>query len=528
MARVVPVGPIDPELYAFAKKEAEKAERNPRYVPKNCPADRGQIIYKRIGNAVKALVISADEYIGNYSHNARSSIPIFFDLGSAVEDLENLTSFDSSGDFSVNTPLYSVSQTTGSVNFIGGGREIHVYSRDTRSREMIAFNSDNYWYQDIKTKISTVTTVEFFGAAFDEDGIYRLDKLNEFQTSQDSVFEDHTFVSGWLNAYDPPKYHTRTNRLEDVVGVATRGTDYFLVVKRSIEDVYKGDRTVTGTYYIKSGVEFDVIVNGTVSTTFKGPSSFNAGTYGPFGGGPAEYTTDGGDWHLTAPYPSTKWFHLVPRSDSGGLGYIFGGVREIKSPTEVFAGHSYRTIANKYGVFVVDYGTPSARRPSVVWIKPLHIKMDDQDDQDASLEVMRLLCDEDDAEQNEYATNSEVLTITPFGSEFYGSTTAMPSGSAHLFLISKKKSPNSVILMSASAGFYVDLSGVVEGYASGQITRTELEGWKIEEITELPKFPGEYPQWHPPSLMPIPLLSKKERKIANEAKKASEKASEGA
>ena len=35
MARVVPVGPIDPELYAFAKKEAEKAERNPRYVPKN-------------------------------------------------------------------------------------------------------------------------------------------------------------------------------------------------------------------------------------------------------------------------------------------------------------------------------------------------------------------------------------------------------------------------------------------------------------------------------------------------------------
>lgn len=62
MARVVPVGPIDPELCAFAKKEAEKAERNPRYVPKNCPADRGQIIYKRIGNAVKAIIRTIGEW----------------------------------------------------------------------------------------------------------------------------------------------------------------------------------------------------------------------------------------------------------------------------------------------------------------------------------------------------------------------------------------------------------------------------------------------------------------------------------
>ena len=146
-----------------------------------------------------------------------------------MEDRENLTSFDNSGDFSVNTWHYSASQTTGSVNFIGGSREIHVYSRDIRSREQTGSNSDNYWYQDIKIKRSTVTTVEFFGAAFDEDGIYRLDKLNEFQTSKDSVFEHHSFISGWLNAYNPPGYHTTVNSLEDVVGVTTRGTDYFLV-----------------------------------------------------------------------------------------------------------------------------------------------------------------------------------------------------------------------------------------------------------------------------------------------------------
>lgn len=523
MARVVPVGPIDPELYAFAKKEAEKAERNPRYVPKNCPADRGQIIYKRIGAMVKALVISVDEYIGNYSHNARSSIPIFYNIGSALEDRGNLTSFDNSGDFSVDTLHYDASQTTGIVNIIGCSDEIGVYSRDIRSYENTGFNSDNYWYQDIKIKISTVTTVEFFGAAFDEDGIYRLYKLNEFQTAHDSVFERHSFISGWLNAYNPPGYLTEVNRLEDVVGVATRGTDYFLVVMRSIEDAYKGDMAVAGTYYTKLGVEFDVIVNGIVSATFKGPSSFEAGTYAPGNRGEVtEYTTDGGDWNLIPPYHDIKQFHLVPRCDSGGLGYIFGSVREITRPMQVLSGHSYRTIANKYGVFVVDYGTDNALRPSVLWIKPLHIKMDDQDDQDASLEVMRLLCDEDDAEQNGYATNSEVLTITPFGSEFYSNTEDMPKGSLYLFLISKRKSPNSVILMSASVGFYVDLSGVIEGYASGQITRTELEGWKIEEITELPKFAGKYPQRHPPLLMPIPLLSKKERKIANEAKKASE------
>ena len=57
MARVVPVGPIDPELYAFAKKEAEKAERNPRYVPKKRETPAHTVFYRRAGAAVKAFVI---------------------------------------------------------------------------------------------------------------------------------------------------------------------------------------------------------------------------------------------------------------------------------------------------------------------------------------------------------------------------------------------------------------------------------------------------------------------------------------
>lgn len=62
MARVVPVGPLDAELYGFAKKEAERAERDPRYKPKNCPAERGQIVYKRIGAMVKAIVRTVGEW----------------------------------------------------------------------------------------------------------------------------------------------------------------------------------------------------------------------------------------------------------------------------------------------------------------------------------------------------------------------------------------------------------------------------------------------------------------------------------
>ena len=57
MARVVPVGPIDPKLYAFAKKEAEKAERNPRYAPKKMETPAHSVFYRRVGEAVKAFVV---------------------------------------------------------------------------------------------------------------------------------------------------------------------------------------------------------------------------------------------------------------------------------------------------------------------------------------------------------------------------------------------------------------------------------------------------------------------------------------
>lgn len=57
MAKVIPVGPIDPVLYGFAKKQAEKAERDPRYVPKRLETPAHSITYRRVGATVKAFVV---------------------------------------------------------------------------------------------------------------------------------------------------------------------------------------------------------------------------------------------------------------------------------------------------------------------------------------------------------------------------------------------------------------------------------------------------------------------------------------
>lgn len=78
MARVVPVGPIDPELCAFAKKEAEKAERNPRYVPKKMETPAHSVFYRRVGEAVKAFVL---DKIAPITYPSAGGVhPLNFDL----------------------------------------------------------------------------------------------------------------------------------------------------------------------------------------------------------------------------------------------------------------------------------------------------------------------------------------------------------------------------------------------------------------------------------------------------------------
>lgn len=75
MANVIPVGPIDPVLYGFAKKQAEKAERDPRYVPKRLETPAHSITYRRVGATVKAFVIDKIAPI-TYSRSDSSALPI--------------------------------------------------------------------------------------------------------------------------------------------------------------------------------------------------------------------------------------------------------------------------------------------------------------------------------------------------------------------------------------------------------------------------------------------------------------------
>lgn len=77
MAKVIPVGPIDPVLYGFAKKQAEKAERDPRYVPKRLETPAHSITYRRVGATVKAFVIDkiAPVHVGRDLSHALPIVP---------------------------------------------------------------------------------------------------------------------------------------------------------------------------------------------------------------------------------------------------------------------------------------------------------------------------------------------------------------------------------------------------------------------------------------------------------------------
>ncbi len=177
MARVVPVGPIDPELYAFAKKEAEKAERNPRYVPKHRPADRGQIIYKRIGNAVKALVIT-NSYICNFAAQNRMSFP---PIAGMPEDMAADSPLDTSGDYGdPNVPYSDYVITSLKNNGFGFVRII----------ERIESN----WVGDENTRVQEYSVVFYEPRIVDGGGVvaFRMFKYHPrgmSQTSQDSILK---------------------------------------------------------------------------------------------------------------------------------------------------------------------------------------------------------------------------------------------------------------------------------------------------------------------------------------------------
>lgn len=175
MARVVPVGPIDPELYAFAKKEAEKAERNPRYVPKNCPADRGQIIYKRIGATVKALVTTSS-YICNFAAQNRMSFPPTPDM---YKDMAEDFPLDTSGDY-------------GDPNFQYPDYVITSLRNDGFGFVMEIERIESTWIGDVNTLLQNYG-IAFYEPHIEDDGGVVVGRMFEYhargimQTSPESI-----------------------------------------------------------------------------------------------------------------------------------------------------------------------------------------------------------------------------------------------------------------------------------------------------------------------------------------------------
>lgn len=183
MARVVPVGPLDAELYGFAKKEAEKAERNPKYVPKNCPADRGQIIYKRIGDVVKALV-TTNSYICNFAAQNRMSFP---PIAGMTEDMAADSPLDTSGDYGDPNFPYSDYVITSLKN--NGFGFVRIFER-----------IESTWVGDENTRLQEYGVVFYEPRIVDGGGVvaFRMFKYHPSgmsQTRPDSILKYDWIVS---------------------------------------------------------------------------------------------------------------------------------------------------------------------------------------------------------------------------------------------------------------------------------------------------------------------------------------------
>lgn len=385
MARVVPVGPIDPELYAFAKKEAEKAERNPRYVPKNCPAERGQIIYKRVGSVVKALVFSK-VLIGNFYYNVRSPIFIFYELNKALEQIESLSGFDDSGN--ITEPNYTRGSHLGAIDNPQAG--IRQYFSEEYSHAFVHNPGDNYWSQTQTITSSDTHHVEFFRQVLNQDGDGEVELIGRF-TANTGTYNSYSFSAGWRDAWDHIQIRQLASQYSTIPAAAVKGDDYFILLYRYSHIRNSGPGLVVGSGYIAESTEYDLVVNGeTVDTIYSSRYEYSYTYYGSSSGGSQRQNTTTGKW-----IEASRWFSgapaLFPRVDGGGLGYLTSGLAGGHFADTMSA--PYRTIANRFGVFIVIM---DENEPVLVWIKPLNTEGDEEREK---YKVRYLLRDKEGAEK---------------------------------------------------------------------------------------------------------------------------------
>ena len=521
MAKVIPVGPIDPVLYAFAKKEAEKAERNPRYAPKNCPADRGQIIYKRIGNAVKALVIT-HSFQGNYHPSTRSSIPIFDILDGADGKIAELSEVDGSGNKDEYTTLSPLSYSTyrrreGFYRLDNLSAGIKHYGRTERSLLFVGTGpSVDYWQQTITVTGSDEEKVEFYQQFIDEEGVCGLKMIGSYSADIGN-YKWVNFAAGWSNAYwDHIRIRDESSTAHEIVSAGIKGEDYWYVVATQTNTVSRGPGLIFGSGRITQEREYKISVNGSLIETISGPYFERTYTYGPYGG-TSEDTNDEREWRIGASLLG------VARCDAGGLCYLLDTefdppMRRAVTPTR----SGYSAIANRFGVFLVDL-TADKLRPRIIWVKPKEL---DSPSEDQRLRVRRLLHNTKAATDGDYETNSVAIIINLFGED---TSEGIPgegfARGKNVGLITRTKSPNDVIFISMESGEFVDLTDLITRHALGEITEDEVRGWRTgpkkgaaeDLVFRHKKLMGEYPQEFTRNLIQASLMAGAEKKIIKKA-----------
>lgn len=528
MARVVPVGPLDAELYGFAKKEAERAERDPRYKPKNCSAERGQIVYKRIGAMVKALVIAKGGLlIGAFETGyILSFVPLKAILaGPDFEQIETYYSFpttyappvrvDGYGDWY--HPSYSKTLNSQAKGFGGIGG---LASRTTVTATTGGESGTQY------------VTLYFISSSYSSayETTYK-ETIKIYEKYLDVDYGDYTGGEDEVVEGDLPIPHYDTKRakfLRENLKIRVAHTLTITTVGGSTSSgasVNNNGYITTGsssTYWsstidsVTCGRKEDdyiVLFSKSSSTQSDSYSSSSEGGYessNSLSQSTSHHLYVGGaeKWSREvegSPYIAPKVF-FVPRIDNGGLLYLldfactapeeaeFGSLGEFgwvggatyNAVSATYPSHSYSTtepfmtyptLANKYGVFVVSPAKVSKSRKDSegedtvkhigYWVV-LWIRPNE-----APSEGIKLL-DKD---------NSEVIVITPREPPKFGEKDGedYPEGDDaswdYPYMLFSTTSDKDAVIVVDQASKY-DLSKTIRKYSALEMSAGDVQEWR--------------------------------------------------
>lgn len=532
MARVVPVGPLDAELYGFAKKEAERAERDPRYVPKNCPAERGKIIYKRIGAMVKALVIAKGGLlIGAFETGYNLSfIPLKAILaGPDFEQIETYHSFpttyappvrvDGYGDWY--HPSYSKTLNSRSKGF---GRIGGLASRTTVTTTTGGGSGTQY----VSLYFISSSSSEAYDTTYEET-------IKIYEKYLDVDYEDYTGSEDEVVEGDPPIPHYDTKRAKFLRENLKIRVAHTLTITTAGGSTYSG-ASVNNNGYITTGSsstywsstidsvacgrkedDYIVLCRRSSSTQSDSLSTSSEGLYessNSLSQSTSHHLYVGGaeEWSREvegSPYRAPEVF-FIPRMDDGGLLYLLDFTHAAAEETEfgdlgefgwvggatygaIFAAYpshsfgtsepfmTYPTLANKYGVFVVSPATVSKDRKDSegkdtvkhigYWVV-LWVRAKESPGEGSSARIE--LLDRDTA---------EVIVITPREPPKFGEKDGedYPGGDDaswdYPYMLFATTSDKDAVIVADQASKY-DLSKTIRKYSALEMSAGDVQEWR--------------------------------------------------